>query len=426
MLDTSNNWIDKLLKDSIGATEKEATAAKASERELIHLLINASKSLKASRTELVFGKVLAAAFDLLVASDYYSSVAHKNWFYCGTHGEPRLYYHFTNCCPRCALQNNFCFNQSSKPGSGNIGRSTSRLLRSFLNALLHEFGRPERVLKGVEPVDTIIVNETDQKLFFGEIKASPLVTLPLSVDSESITVETESGVITETHSRTDNSNLFAKDLSIFLPVKKGDDQWVESYVLIGRPRALKNSDWATDGMIKLLKGDSKFFESYYQFWNQAIFHYFPKVTNSIFWLTNACGAPEPRPTDWPKRRGGDGDGFETISDSKTSVGMDRTDDIKKGIYQVLKLGAEGKQIESTWDFKVGIVSNIHAARHFEEYLKSLKDFVWTIDSTGTAKLVRDLPPDQSVYNLFDGIVTLTTSVFRDKWLAAAFSFLGEG
>ena len=426
MPDTSENWIETLLKNSFEATEKEATSARAKEGQLIRLLINASKSLQANRRGLALGKVFAAAFDLLVATDYYSSVAHKNWFYCGMHGEPRLYYHFTNCCPRCALQNEFHFNQSSKPGSGNIGKSTSRLLRAFLNELLKEFGRPERVLKGVEPVDTVIVNEIDKKLFFGEIKASPLVTLPLSVESEPITVETESGVVAESHSRTDNSNLFAKDMSIFLPLRKSDDHWSESYALIGHPKGVKNSDWATDGMITLLQNNAMFFDSYYQFWDQAIFHYFPKLSNSIFWLTNGCGAPDPRPEGWPRRRGGDGDGFETISDSKTSVGMDRTDDIKKGIYQVLKLGAEGKQIKSAWEFKVGIVSNIHAARHFEEYLKSLKDFVWTTDSTGNAKLVKDLPPDQSVYNLFDGIVTLTTSVFRDQWLANAFSFLGDG
>lgn len=57
-----------------------------------------------------------------------------------------------------------------------------------------------------------------------------------------------------------------------------------------------------------------------------------------YWFTNSCGQPIPRPDTWPHRAG---TGYESVSDSKTSVGIDRTDDIKKGTYQILKLGAEG-------------------------------------------------------------------------------------
>lgn len=101
--------------------------------------------------------------------------------------------------------------------------------------------------------------------------------------------------------------------------------------------------------------------------------------------------------------------------------MDRTDDIKKGIYQVLKLGAEGKQIETDWNYKVGIISNIHPARHFDYYLKPLKDIVWTEDKSGLAKFIKDLPDDQKVFNLFDGIVALTRTYSRDEWISRLFS-----
>ena len=123
---------------------------------------------------------------------------------------------------------------------------------------------------------------------------------------------------------------------------------------------------------------------------------------------------------WPKSKGGDGSGFESISDSKTSVGMDRTDDIKKGIYQVLKLGSKGKPVSSRWNFKVGIISNIHAARHFEEYLVSLKNLVWTYDTTGKAMKAGDLNREHPLYNLFDGIIALTECHFRDEWLKQVF------
>ncbi len=57
----------------------------------------------------------------------------------------------------------------------------------------------------------------------------------------------------------------------------------------------------------------------------------------MYYLANASGSPPKIAKDrdgWPKK--------ESISDSKTSAGMDRTDDIKKGIYQSLKIGTNLK------------------------------------------------------------------------------------
>jgi len=87
------------------------------------------------------------------------------------------------------------------------------------------------------------------------------------------------------------------------------------------------------------------------------------------------------------------------------------------------LGSEGKPLQSEWDFKVGMVSNIHPARHYLEYLESIHDLIWTIDETGKVKVARDLPADQNLYNLFDAIITLTNSFYRDDWLATTFAFL---
>jgi len=51
----------------------------------------------------------------------------------------------------------------------------------------------------------------------------------------------------------------------------------------------------------------------------------------------------------------------------------------------------------------------------------LKDIVWTNDETGRAKFVKDLPDDQKIYNLFDGIIALTKSYSRDEWIDKLFS-----
>ncbi len=123
----------------------------------------------------------------------------------------------------------------------------------------------------------------------------------------------------------------------------------------------------------------------------------------------SSGKPSKLPKDWTG-------GVTCISDEKTSVGMDRTDDIKKGIYQVLKLGAEGKLEEIEWKCKVGILSNIHPARHFNAYLKPIKDLIWTITNNKNIEFAKDLDPNLPMYNLFDGIITFTDNYIRDKWI----------
>ena len=61
-------------------------------------------------------------------------------------------------------------------------------------------------------------------------------------------------------------------------------------------------------------------------------------------------------------------------------------------------------------------------RHYEEYLRDLQDIVWTQDKTKQAKTVKDLPDDQRVYNLFDGIISFTESYSRDEWVESNFTF----
>lgn len=415
-----NNWIEELLKKSKANTKKEDTTNNNPLGfELIGKLIEASHKLHQDNPALSLGKILASAFDLVVSADYYSYVGHKGWYYCPS-PTPSLYYHFTNCCPLHALDNIFYFHPSSKPESGSIGRSTSRLLRNFLNVLIRKRGREEKILKGAEPVDVIIVNEDTRHILFGEIKASPLVTLPLVMPSEKLIDDKGSEIAEHDGSLTINS-IFDQQLSLFVP-KLVDGKWQGTRFSFGKRVNLADKLWGYRSMIKLLDNDGDFFQNYYSFWSEALNKYHPKLTESVYWLTNGCGAPNPRPNWWPKSKGGDGDGYESISDSKTSVGMDRTDDIKKGIYQVLKLGSEGKPVSSKWTFKVGIVSNIHAARHFEEYLESLKNLIWTLDATGKAKKAGDLNPNHPMYNLFDGIIAITECHFRDEWLQQVFGW----
>jgi hypothetical protein len=413
------NWIENILAKSKENTRKESFANNNPlELDLINCIITNCYNYKNSHPDISLGRILASGFDILISADYYSFIGHKDWFYCPS-TPPLLFYHFTNCCPRHCLNNEFYFHQSSKPESGIIGKSTSRLLRYYYSSLLRKKNRNEVLLKGTEPVDLIMVDEENKKILFAEIKASPLVTLPLVIETEQL-ASNNMQIIEHSGSLVLNS-IYDRQIKLFLPILE-NNLITPSYIDFGVKHNLEDTNWSYRSMLALLTNDNNFFSNYFHFWDVALKKYYPKETDSIYWLTNSCGAPTPKPLDWPKAKSGGGQGFESISDSKTSVGMDRTDDIKKGIYQVLKLGSEGKPISSIWDFKVGIISNINAERHFEEYLRSLQNLIWTNDNSGRAKKAGDLSSDHPLYNLFDGIIALTESHFRDEWIEEVFSF----
>ncbi|NJN93104.1 MAG: hypothetical protein HC875_02925 [Anaerolineales bacterium] len=346
-------------------------------------------------------RLLAAAFDLMVAAEYYRAVGHLRWVYCPIPGsEPMAYYPYTSLCPRCVLDGKFYFHQANKPSSGSIGATTSRLLGVFMKALFERHGRKIEILRGSEPVDSIFLDKSTEPhvYLFAEVKSAPLVTLPLAMTTERLTFEEDQAAVSlQTHKEVTMINLYKTSTSIFVPIESPNmpSGWVSKNFPIGNKEDEKDSAWAYRGLTNLLKSDPSFFQDYSKFWLAAFDAYGALAKlRPVFWFTNACGQPSPRPADWPKRSRGDG--HESISDSKTSVGMDRTDDIKKSIYQVLKLGAEGKPSQDT-KYLVGIVSNIHAVRHFDEYLTALKDIVWTRDETGKVIQASQLPPDTALF-----------------------------
>ncbi|MDJ0658805.1 MAG: hypothetical protein QNJ42_04875 [Crocosphaera sp.] len=412
----SDQWIDDILQRS-----KHISPEDPIEQKLCDLLVKGCFENYSNLSDKK-GLLLAAAFDLLVAAQYYSAISHSGWLY-SPGQEPKLFFHYTNCCPRSVLKNEFYFHPSQKPRSGKIGTITSKLLVIFLGSIFRYLGYEEDVLKGTEPVDLVIVNTKKHLILFAEIKAAPLLTPPIAAKSQNLTFEKEGEAIERGYSSVDNTNLFNMPLDILIPGKISEDEWKENYFPIGSRNSREDKNWGFRGLIKLIEESPDFFSEYFTFWTNAFIAYYPKKTSNIFWLTNACGTPSPTPLQWPSRK--QAQGYESISDSKTSVGMDRTDDIKKGIYQVLKLGSQGKPNTRKWKYKVGLISNIHAARHFNEYLESFKDIVWTIDKTKRAKKVGDLPQEQSIYNLFDGIVALTSSFTRDEWIEKIFNFIIE-
>ena len=124
----------------------------------------------------------------------------------------------------------------------------------------------------------------------------------------------------------------------------------------------------------------------------------------MYYLANASGSP-PRIAkerdNWPKR--------ETISDSKTSAGMDRTDDIKKGIYQSLKIGAD---FGSQSNINTAIISNLPAYRHGTAYVDPFVQMLWGVEKDMEELYGRKVLSKENLRYVFDFIITLDGSILR--------------
>lgn len=394
------DWIDGIVRKS-----KKITGAPKEIRLIETLLDYISANPQSSIPKNV---QIAAAYDLGIAAVYYSNITNSGWLYCNDE-TPSLFLPFVNCCPTCALKEQYHFHKSSKPTSAIIGQATTRVLLLFYQALLQRKNCEIEVCRGVEPVDAVFIDRKKSTVLFSEIKSSPLLTPSLVCGSEAITDYDEKGNIIEIkHRPVTNSKIINQDIFMLIP-KIINGRWAPNYFYLGKKENADDTEFAYNGLIDLIENDNRFMRDYLNYWNSS-YQAYCKIDKStqIFWLTNACGKPSDLPVDWKG-------GVTCISDEKTSVGMDRTDDIKKGIYQVLKIGSEGKTKQSVWNCKVGIISNIHPARHFESYLSSIKDLVWTI-SQETVRFAGDLESDWPLYNLFDGIITFTKTYVRDEWI----------
>lgn len=99
-----------------------------------------------------------------------------------------------------------------------------------------------------------------------------------------------------------------------------------------------------------------------------------------------------------------------ISDSKTSAGLDRTDDIKKAIYQTLKIGITHK---TEINYKTAIISNLPAYRHHEDYIEPFMTMLWGLESDLKQLNQQQVIIKQDLRYIFDYIITLENPLLRE-------------
>ncbi len=372
--------------------------------DFVSLLVNRCQN----QENVPVGIALAASFDLLVGIFYYQKVPNRGWLLC-TCGTEQYFFPFVNVCPHCAIEHQSFYHKAGKGQSANIGSATIKALILFIREGFNATDSRLKVLKGEEPVDLCVFDEANRTVLLAEVKSAPLLTLPLVITPDNPDDDSQ------THETLTIGSLKGVTLGLLMPYRK-NEKWHTSTWNFNRP--FDNEDNFFVEMLTLLINQDDFFNIYLETWQSAFDAYSAKnKAEAIFWLTNGCGVPSPVPNNWPDRAGS---GRETISNGKTSVGLDRTDDIKQGVYQLLKLRLGA--INQNYIVKVGIVSNAHAARHHSEYIEPIENILWLQSNLENITMAGELLTETPIHNLFDGIITFTKTYTRDSWVKQHFGF----
>lgn len=353
------------------------------------------------------GVAMAALFDLCASLEYAKLVTDTDWVYCPAgqqHTGPALLYPYVKACPRCAASGQVARVESHKPGSDTIGRIAAKTLGVLLLALSEQTGNAWQVWQTTRRVfDTDMLLSTGETLALCEVKASPLVAFPLVAPLERELRrrgrESEQQSIAR-HRKTDLPLAKAGELSLYLP-HIGHLYNLGSPTSADYPIGKFLTLYAHDerAVLDIIKAWRQLYEGYERKWGQD-------GDNRLRWLTFGCGGQ--------------------VDDSKNSPGIDRTDDIKKGIYQMLKLGEHFAARCAKGAIKVVLLANLHAVRHHSDYLSGIEDMIWTHENM----LLETDDPDwrkvrvDDLIRLYDAAIAFTKPHFRDPQLSTGFGLDG--
>jgi hypothetical protein len=240
---------------------------------------------------------------------------------------------------------------------------------------------------------------TAETLALCEVKASPLVAFPLVAPLERELRrrgrESEQQRIAR-HRKTDLPLAKAGEVSLYVPhigrlhnlgSPTSEDYPIGKFLTLYAHHA--------GAVLDIINAWRQLYEGYERKWGQD-------GDNRLRWLTFGCGGQ--------------------VDDSKNSPGIDRTDDIKKGIYQMLKLGEHFAARCVKGAIKVVLLANVHAVRHHNDYLSGLEDMIWTHENM----LLETDDPDwrkvrvDDLIRLYDAAIAFTKPHFRDLQLSAGF------
>lgn len=338
--------------------------------------------------------IQAFCFDLIMSSAYIDATAgiEKSIEQCDSiDGNYNAHLGFINLCSPCYLNfNKWSYQKAVKPQSGALGKLSSEVILRFIEKLYPHLIEVIAV-GGTEAADAVLRHKTGM-VILAEVKSAPLLTYPFlfKVPDSSLRGHHEKLVITNSQLRASNSAIFLHGLGAIDLGKFGDHLWPFKPLV----------DFLTNNE------NMPTIQHCINEWISARDAYAKKDRqNMMYYLANASGSPPKIAKErdgWPKK--------ESISDSKTSAGMDRTDDIKKGIYQSLKIGTH---LKDDPNIKTAIISNLPAYRHGHEYVDPFIDMLWGLDSDIIELSGQKTILTENLRRAFDFIITLEDPILRE-------------
>lgn len=275
----------------------------------------------------------------------------------------------------------------SRPDGRMIGDFGALCIRSIVSAITQD-DEAHFAAGGGHRGEFDLIVSTNSLLVLGETKASPLVAFPVAARL------TEGDGHHEWSEAAD-----ATEWAFFL----GAAEEGKRFLPISRPAG---TDWPLTDLRELLR-DAETVKLILEVWERHLHGYrlFNAEDPRTRWHRFGCGNIE------TGERGPGAARQLRVDNTKILPGIDRTDDIKKGIAQVMLFGRlkHGCKIGAV---KTVLFGNLYAETHHEHYVKPLAslELVW---------------PDAEPVWLFDGIVALSRNILNSGELEQLFDLKSE-
>ena len=355
--------------------------------------------------------VCAALFDLVCNAEYvHGRVTNRSWIYCnrcrdGGNEKPYAYFSFLKQCPKCCQDRGLESRLSGaqhKPSSHHIGEITTTATALLLTLICKSSPKPLEIgVIGKQNHDVDAVGWTDDLLVLFEVKASPLVTFPIRTRlAAAYTEETEGAPRELMQHKLIDVDFHAYDLSLYLANRDID-------IPLGRAHG---PTWPYQEFRDFVQ-DPQGMLTYLEAWVEVFLSYsVPKVQRRgrdvvLGYLANGWG--------------------DEIDSNKTKAGLGRTDDIKKGTYQLLKFGAYYRDGSPHLQVRGTLLTNLDPVFMYADYMEKLIDARWA--PAHKFSHVPERPdhlqlPERELFYLYDAVLAFNRPVINDPLLGNCFDF----
>ena len=352
----------------------------------------------------LFGLFLAAIFDLATNIEYaHKRLVNSKWIYCRREEDETstAFYSFLKQCPRCCLDIGLEGRLSGaqhKPPSHHIGEITTTVIALLLKLIAQ--GNQSRlsiatITKQSHDVDAIGYCDDFVALF--EIKASPMVTYPYRYPLSAPLFQQEGDDVREyrQHQLID----VLPDMSaigLFLPHRQ---------TTIPLDRLPADVHWPYEAAQRAFT-DPSWVQTYFSAWLELFYAYsVPKTLRNLdeqklSYLVNGWG--------------------DEIDSNKTKPGLGRTDDIKKGTYQLIKFGAYFNDENARLKVRGVLVGNLDPLFLRASYFDGLKNIRWGQDARFRDEGAYYRIEKRYLHYLYSAVITFNEPIVNDTMMANSF------